>query len=125
MSIGNAGARSSQYGTTEPIATATMRRHVDFRVDFRVAFLGAILTATASASSRPGRLSHQAMNAETSSDPNLAEAIRQALLEAARKAYDDARMQGLCAEGAVEVACGAMRALDLSAFAAGLPPPPT
>ena len=48
-------------------------------------------------------------------DPRqLAEQIRTALLNAALTAYDEAAMQGLCAEGAWEVAVGAMRALDLS-----------
>jgi hypothetical protein len=44
----------------------------------------------------------------------LAERIRTALLNAALTAYDEAAMQGLCPDGAWEVAVGAMRALDLS-----------
>jgi hypothetical protein len=52
-------------------------------------------------------------------DPRqLAEQIRTALLSAALTAYDEAAMQGLCAEGAWEVAVGAMRALDLSDISA-------
>ena len=52
-------------------------------------------------------------------DPRqVAEQIRTALVRAARIAYDEAAMQGLCAEGAWEVAVGAMRALDLSSFVA-------
>jgi hypothetical protein len=48
-------------------------------------------------------------------DPRqLAEEVRTALLSAALRAYEEAAMQGLCAEGAWEVAVGAMRALDLS-----------
>jgi hypothetical protein len=48
-------------------------------------------------------------------DPRqLAEQVRSALAATAREAYEDAAMRGLCAEGAWEVALGAMRALDLS-----------
>lgn len=48
-------------------------------------------------------------------DPRqLAERVRHALLGAALSAYEDAAVQGLCCEGAWEVAVGAMRALDLS-----------
>jgi hypothetical protein len=48
-------------------------------------------------------------------DPwQLAEKVRTALLSAALRAYEEAAMQGLCAEGGWEVAVGAMRALDLS-----------
>lgn len=50
-------------------------------------------------------------------DPDLqrlAERVRQALLEAALSAYEDASVQGLCCEGAWEVAMGALRGLDLS-----------
>jgi hypothetical protein len=49
------------------------------------------------------------------SDPRqVAEEVRTALLSAALRAYEEAAMQGLCAEGAWETAVGAMRALDLS-----------
>ena len=52
------------------------------------------------------------------SDPQeLAERVRAALIEAATAAYDDAAIRGLCAEGAWEVAVGAMRGLDLSRIA--------
>jgi hypothetical protein len=48
-------------------------------------------------------------------DPRqLAEKVRTALLSAALSAYEEAAMQGLCAEGAWEVAVAAMRGLDLS-----------
>ena len=58
-----------------------------------------------------------------STDPRqLAEQMRTALLNAALRAYDEAAMQGLCAEGAWEVAVGAMRALDLSTFVAPTAP---
>ena len=48
-------------------------------------------------------------------DPrDLAEQVRAAILDAALAAYEDAGVRGLCAEGAWEVAVGAMRSLDLS-----------
>ena len=47
----------------------------------------------------------------------LAEAVRTACLEAARQAYEDARMSGLCHEGAWEVAVGALRTLDVEQLA--------
>lgn len=43
------------------------------------------------------------------------EAIRQACLRAARVAYEQAMQQGLCAEGALEAALGAIETLDLDA----------
>ena len=46
----------------------------------------------------------------------LAQAVRTACLEAALKAYEEAAMSGLCAEGAFENAIGAIRALDLTAL---------
>jgi len=52
-------------------------------------------------------------------DPRrVAEQVRSALVATAREAYEDAALRGLCAEGAWEVALGAMRALDLSAVMA-------
>lgn len=48
---------------------------------------------------------------------SLAERVRAACIEAALAAYEDAGLQGLCAEGRWEVAVGAMRALDLQALA--------
>lgn len=47
----------------------------------------------------------------------LAEAVRTACLRAAMRSYENARMDGLCDEGAFEVAIDAVRSLDLSAFA--------
>jgi hypothetical protein len=43
----------------------------------------------------------------------LAEAVRQACLEAARASFEAASLSGLCREGAVEAALDAIRALDL------------
>ena len=45
---------------------------------------------------------------------DLAEQVRAVVLGAALAAYEDAGVRGLCAEGAWEIAVGAMRALDLS-----------
>lgn len=50
----------------------------------------------------------------------LAESIRRALIEAGEAAYEDAGIQGLCAEGRWEAAVAAMRALDLDALARGI-----
>jgi len=47
----------------------------------------------------------------------LAEAVRAACLRAALRSYENARMDGLCDEGAFEVAIDAVRSLDLRAFA--------
>lgn len=55
----------------------------------------------------------------------LAEQVRAALIGAALTAYEDAAIRGLCAEGAWEVAVGAMQHLDLSRIASqtsGRPP---
>jgi hypothetical protein len=43
----------------------------------------------------------------------LAERIRTELLEAALRAYEEAGIQGLCAEGRWEAAVDAMRSLEL------------
>ena len=45
----------------------------------------------------------------------LAEAVRQACIEAALAAYEDAGIAGLCAEGRWEAAIGAMQSLNLRA----------
>lgn len=46
-----------------------------------------------------------------------AEAVRQACLQAARDALEDARTRGLCMEGAIEAALGAIETLDVDAVA--------
>ncbi len=43
----------------------------------------------------------------------MAETIRKACIEAARDGFREASMSGLCAEGAIEAAVGAMQSLDL------------
>jgi hypothetical protein len=45
----------------------------------------------------------------------LAKRVRQACLEAIIQAYEDAGIQGLCAEGRWEVAVDALRTVDLTA----------
>jgi hypothetical protein len=47
--------------------------------------------------------------------------VRAVLIGAALTAYEDAATRGLCAEGAWEVAVGAMRGLDLSRIASQAP----
>ena len=45
---------------------------------------------------------------------SLAERVRQALVQTALEAYEDATVQGLCADGAWEAAVSALRQADLS-----------
>ncbi|MBD3646491.1 MAG: acetyltransferase [Pseudomonadales bacterium] len=45
----------------------------------------------------------------------LAEAVRAACIEAARKGFADAGMAGLCRDGTIEAAIGAMEMVDLQA----------
>ena len=52
----------------------------------------------------------------TSGAAELAERVRMALIERALAAHEDARLQGLCMEGAWEAAVSAMRALDVEAL---------
>jgi hypothetical protein len=51
----------------------------------------------------------------------LAEAVRAACRKAAQEAYENAAMSGLCEEGAIEVALGAITTIDLDAVIAALP----
>ena len=48
---------------------------------------------------------------------SIAEAVRRALIDEAVVAYEDAGVQGLCAEGRWEAAVSAMRRVDLNAVA--------
>jgi hypothetical protein len=52
----------------------------------------------------------------------LAEAVRAACLKAAQDAYESAAVSGLCEEGAIEVALGAITTIDLDALIARLSP---
>jgi hypothetical protein len=47
---------------------------------------------------------------------DLAKRLRDACLAAVIEAYEDAGLQGLCAEGRWEAAVGALRTLDLTAL---------
>jgi quinol monooxygenase YgiN len=51
-----------------------------------------------------------------------AEKIRRSVVEAGRRAYEDAGVSGLCEEGRFEAAVDAMRSLDLAAGAASARP---
>lgn len=53
------------------------------------------------------------MTQRTDSASNLAETVRAACVKAALEAYEDAGIQGLCAEGRWEAALSAIRNLDL------------
>jgi len=51
------------------------------------------------------------------SDPNdIAEQVRQACIQEAIRAYEDAGISGLCHAGRFEAAISAVRMLDLSAL---------
>lgn len=51
-----------------------------------------------------------------SREQKIAENVRAALIEAAKNAYEDAGISGLCAEGRWENALGAMQTLDLQSL---------
>jgi hypothetical protein len=44
----------------------------------------------------------------------IAEAVRDACVQAAQQGYESAAVSGLCEEGALEAAIGAMRMVDLN-----------
>jgi hypothetical protein len=58
------------------------------------------------------------MRMTSTKEDEALERIRRACLEAAQRAYEDAGLRGLCAEGRWEAAIDAMRALDLRALMA-------
>lgn len=51
----------------------------------------------------------------------IAEAVRAACIRAAEEAYEQAATSGLCGEGALEAAIGALRTLDLTALIVTMP----
>lgn len=51
-------------------------------------------------------------------EPQVAERLRTALIACAEAAYEDARLRGLCCEGAWEAAITALRAVSLDAVIA-------
>ena len=55
---------------------------------------------------------------------NLAQRIRDACLETVLQAYEDAGIQGLCAEGRWEAAVDALRTVDLAPLLRELQRPP-
>lgn len=58
------------------------------------------------------------MRMTSTTDDEALERVRRACLEAAQRAYEDAGLRGICAEGRWEAAVDAMRALDLRTIAA-------
>jgi hypothetical protein len=58
-------------------------------------------------------------------EQELTEAVRQACIQAALDAYEDAGISGLCAEGRWEAAISAMQSLDLKPIARGAGGPDT
>lgn len=58
-------------------------------------------------------------------NPSLAEAVRQACIEAALAAYEDAGIAGLCAEGRWEAAISALQSLDVNRLAGEHAPAPS
>ncbi len=66
------------------------------------------------------------MMGERTPDPGevrLAETLREVCVRAARTAYKDASMRGLCSEGAWEAALGAIQTLDVTEFLRERPRP--
>lgn len=49
--------------------------------------------------------------------------VRNACLEAALTAYEDAGIRGICEEGRIEAAVGAIRALDIDSIVASIATP--
>lgn len=56
------------------------------------------------------------MTDPTAERARLAEAVRAACLHAARDAFEDASLRGLCCTGAWEVAVGAIQTLDVESL---------
>jgi hypothetical protein len=62
----------------------------------------------------------QCMADDTSDTPqHIAAATQRALIEVALRAYEEAGLSGLCAEGRWEVAIGAMRNYDVRKITGG------
>ena len=58
--------------------------------------------------------------ADTNSETlRIAEAVREACISAALKAYEDAGVSGLCEEGRLECAISAMRLVDIDRIVRG------
>ena len=67
----------------------------------------------------PARTATSTDATDSAGAAELAERVRAALLERALAAHEDARLQGLCMEGAWEAAVSAIRAFDVAALARG------
>lgn len=65
-----------------------------------------------------GRQGHEHFRMVDDKGKHLKEQTRAACLKAARDAFEDAQMRGLCAEGALEAALGAIETLDLDSLPA-------
>ena len=61
---------------------------------------------------------------EMDSKHQLARAVRDACLKAAREAYENAGISGLCEEGRWECAVAAIRSFDLQAIIDAMPDDP-
>ena len=70
-------------------------------------------------------MSLEPVDSSRSADPvSLTEAIRRAVVDAGEAAFEDAGIQGLCAEGRWEAAVAAMRAVDVGRIAGTAHPAP-
>lgn len=64
-------------------------------------------------------MSEQLTGVSMSDQIRMAEKVRDACLQAALKAYEDAGISGLCAEGRWEIAVQAIRTLDVRGLLTG------
>ena len=64
-------------------------------------------------------MSEQLTGVSMSDQIRMAEKVRDACLQAALKAYEDAGISGLCAEGRWEIAVQAIRTLDVQGLLTG------
>lgn len=53
------------------------------------------------------------MRTNKNPEKEIAEKVRQACIQVAKESFQEASMSGLCNEGAIEVAIGAIQSLDL------------
>jgi len=61
------------------------------------------------------------MTTSTNDTLAIARTVREACVAAAKQAYEQAAISGLCDEGALEAAIGAIETLDLEALLASRP----
>ena len=57
-------------------------------------------------------------DALTSNERHIGQTVRQACIQAAKEGFQDASMRGLCTEGAIEAAIGAIQLLDVEQIVA-------